>query len=192
MGRWYLGVPKNMTMETTSNIVPKEVARYVAAHRKPDRRPDQTHQDLHARLGNNPCDVAALKQWGEHMQRKRHTEVTKKLRRFRKSVIGSIGTFFADLAAWLVKPAHVSSMSPALASAQKAARFCGGSTMGSGEGLQYFAKSPRARNSRGSNPTNVARVPGGGQSAQEKVDGNGWGSAPHNTVAARERAMDPI
>ena len=80
MGRWYRGVPKNMTAETASNMVPKEVARYVAAHKKPDRRLDQTHQDLQARLGQNPCDQAALKQWGEHMQRKHHTEVMKNLR----------------------------------------------------------------------------------------------------------------
>ena len=53
------------------------------------------------------------------MQRKRHTEVMKKLRRFRKSAIGSTGTFFADLATWLVRPAHVSSMSPTLASATR-------------------------------------------------------------------------
>ena len=53
------------------------------------------------------------------MQRKRHTEVIKKLHRFRKSAIGSTGSFFADLATWLVRPAHVSSMSPTLASATK-------------------------------------------------------------------------
>ena len=119
MGRWYRGVPKNMTMETASNMVLEEVARYVAANKNPDRRPDQAHQDLQTRLAKNPCDQAALKLWGEHMQRKRHTEVMKKLRRFRKSVIASTGTFFADLATWLVKPAHVSSMSPILAPATK-------------------------------------------------------------------------
>ena len=108
-----------MTVETASSMVLKEIARYVAAHKKPDRRPDQTHQDLQARLAQNPCDQAALKQWAEHMQRKRHTEVMKKLRHFRKSAIGSTGTFFADLATWLVRPAHVSSMSPTLASATK-------------------------------------------------------------------------
>ena len=119
MGRWYRGVPKNMTMETASNKVLKEVVRYVAANKKPDRRPDQAHQDLQTRLAKNHGDQAALKLWGEHMQRKRHTDVMKKLRRFRKSAIGSTGTFFADLATWLVKPAQVSSMSPTLASATK-------------------------------------------------------------------------
>ena len=64
VGRWYRGVPKNMTMGTASDMVPKEVARYVAAHKKPDRRPDHAHQDLQTRLAKNPCDQAALKRWG--------------------------------------------------------------------------------------------------------------------------------
>ena len=119
MGRWYRGVPKNMTVEIVSSMVLKEIAWYVAAHKKPNGRPDQTHQDLQTRLAHNPCDHAALKQWGGHMQRKRHTEVMKKLRRLRKSVIRSTGTFFADLATWLLRPARVSSMSPTLAWATK-------------------------------------------------------------------------
>ena len=119
MGRWYRGVPKNMTVETASNRVLKDVARYVVAHKKPERRPDQPHWDLQARLAQNPCDQTALKQWGEHMQRKRYTQVMKKLRHFRKSAIGSTRTFFADLATCLVRPAHVSSMSPTVASATK-------------------------------------------------------------------------
>ena len=61
MGRWCRGVPRNMTMETASNMVLKEVARYVAANKKPDIRPDQ---DLQTRLAKNPCDQAALKLWG--------------------------------------------------------------------------------------------------------------------------------
>ena len=126
MGSWYRGVPKNMTMETASNMVRKEVARYVAAHKKPDRRPDQAHHDMQTRLAKNPCDQAAHKQWGEHMQCKRHTEVMKKLRCFRKSAVGSTGTFFTDLATWLVKPTHVSSMSPTLASANKKLPFFAG------------------------------------------------------------------
>ena len=119
MGRWYWGVPKNMTMSTANNMVLKEVARYVTANKKPDRRPDGAHEDLQTFLAKIPCDQAAPKLWGEHMQHKRHMEVMKKLRRFRKSAIWSTGTFFADLATWLVKPAHVSSMSPTLASATK-------------------------------------------------------------------------
>ena len=55
------GVPKNMTMETASNMVLKEVARYVAANKKPDIRPDQDPQTC---LAKNPCDQAALKLWG--------------------------------------------------------------------------------------------------------------------------------
>ena len=119
MGRSYRAVPKNMTMETASNMVLKEVARYVAAHKKPNGRPYQAHEDLQTRLPKNPCGQAALKQWGEHMQRKHHKEVMKKLRRFRKSAIGGTGTFFAELATWLVKPAHVCTMSPSVASATK-------------------------------------------------------------------------
>ena len=53
MGRCYRGIPKNMTMETASSMVLKGIARYVAAHKKPDRRPDQTHQDLPTRLALN-------------------------------------------------------------------------------------------------------------------------------------------
>ena len=58
MGKWYRGVPKNMTMETASNIMLKEYTRYVAANKKPDRRPDQAHQDLQTRLAKNPCSLA--------------------------------------------------------------------------------------------------------------------------------------
>ena len=88
MGRRYRGVPKNMT--------PGDCQQYgaeggCAVRKKPDRRTDQTHQDPHARLAKNPCDRAALTHWGEHMQRKRHTEVMKKQRRFRKSANGSTG-----------------------------------------------------------------------------------------------------
>ena len=85
MGRWYRSGPKDLTMETASNMVLQEVARYVAANKKPDRRPDKIRQHLRTRLARNACDQAALKLWGEHMQHKRHTEVMKKLRRFRKS-----------------------------------------------------------------------------------------------------------
>ena len=53
MGRWCRGVPKNMTMETASNMVLKEVLRYVAANKKSDIRPDQ---DPQTRLAKNPCD----------------------------------------------------------------------------------------------------------------------------------------
>ena len=117
---WYRGFPQKMTMETASNMVLKEVARYVAANKKPERRPNQAHKDLQARLAKNPCDQAALKLWGEHMQCKCHTEVMKKLRRFCKSAIVSTGTIFAELPTWLPKPAHVSSMSPTPASALRA------------------------------------------------------------------------
>ena len=185
MGRWYRGVPKNMTLETARSMVPKEIARYVAAHKKPDKRPGQAHQDLQTRLAQKPFDHTALKHWGEHMRRKRHTEVMKKLRRFRKSAVGSTGTFFADLATWLVRPASVSSMSPTLASATKRLPDFAGDPHWDPEKAFQVLPSLRVPDTPvSSDSANVARVPRRGQSAQEKGDGNGRSSAAHNTVAA--------
>ena len=48
------------------------------------------------------------------MQRKRFIKVTKKLRCSRILTVNKAGTFFVNLAPWLVKPSHVLSLARAV------------------------------------------------------------------------------
>ena len=67
---------------------------------------------LRSQLNANPCNVDALRQHGDYMQKLGHKEVTKRLRSFRPSAVRASGDFFRKLSSWLLRPFESSSPSP--------------------------------------------------------------------------------
>ena len=89
-----------------------EIQRYVILRQKPLPREDPALLQLQSKLRASPRDPEALKQWGAHIHEKRHRDVLRRLRRFRKSATTATGVFFRELCDWLTRPFERSVVSP--------------------------------------------------------------------------------
>ena len=103
--RWMRGLPTDMPTPEKSKCILQEVKEYVTVRQKPHPREDPVEQNLLSRF------QAAIKQWGAHMQKKRHRETFRRLRHFRKAAVTASGPFFGELCDWLMRPFDRSTMS---------------------------------------------------------------------------------
>ena len=110
--RWMRQLPPDLPLHEKSSRVLSEIQRYVILHQKPLPREDPALLRLQSKLQAFPRDPEALKQWGAHIHQKRHRDVLRRLRRFRKSAATATGVFFRELCDWLTRPFERSVVSP--------------------------------------------------------------------------------